>query len=147
MLKPLTYMNLSGEALASFARKKGVAPEEILVIHDEIALPLGQIRLKQSGGAGGHNGLRSVINSLGTTDFCRLRLGIGGTPPGIELSTYVLANFLSEEEGAVVKMIEDAVACCRQVLDAGFAKTMTSVNRRKPRAGDALSSGQTPTSE
>ena len=96
-LKPLTYMNLSGESVGELARFFKINPEEILVVHDELELPLGTVSLKWSGGLGGHNGLRSMKNTFGTPDFWRLRFGLT-KPVDRDIADYVLSNFTSDEQ-------------------------------------------------
>lgn len=95
-LKPETYMNLSGESILACAQFYKIKPEEILVVHDELELPLGTVSLKWSGGLGGHNGLRSTKECLGTADYWRLRFGIG-RPNHPNVADYVLSNFSSDE--------------------------------------------------
>ncbi len=96
-LKPETYMNLSGESIIELANFYKIKPEEILVIHDELELPVGTISLKWSGGLGGHNGLRSAKACLGTADFWRLRFGIG-RPDHDDVASYVLSDFTADEK-------------------------------------------------
>lgn len=103
-VKPLTYMNLSGEAVQEAARFYKIPAEDVLVVHDEIELPLGTVSLKWSGGLGGHNGLRSVKACLGTADFWRLRFGVGKGGPSV--ADYVLSPFLKEEQ----PVLEDVFA-------------------------------------
>jgi len=136
LLKPTTYMNLSGEAIRPFIQKKGILAEEVMVIHDEVALPLGQIRLKPQGGTAGHNGIESVIRCLGTDVFYRLRLGVNQAPPGIKLADYVLANFMLEEETIAAAMVKEAAQACLQVLHDGEAKAMSLLNARQPSPKD-----------
>lgn len=95
-MKPLTYMNLSGDAIGEAARFFKVPPEDILIVHDEIELPLGTVSLKWSGGLGGHNGLRSAKAVLGTADFWRLRFGVGKPKDG-NVADYVLGSFSPDE--------------------------------------------------
>ena len=95
-LKPLTYMNLSGESIGELARFFKINNDEILVVHDELELPIGTVSLKWSGGLGGHNGLRSAKAVLGTADFWRLRFGIS-KPANINIADYVLSNFTADE--------------------------------------------------
>ena len=95
-LKPLTYMNLSGESIGELAHFFKINPNEILVVHDELELPFGTVSLKWSGGLGGHNGLRSTKATLGTADFWRLRFGIG-KPEGKDIADYVLSSFSAAE--------------------------------------------------
>ena len=95
-LKPLTYMNLSGESIGELARFFKINNDEILVVHDELELPIGTVSLKWSGGLGGHNGLRSTKAVLGTADFWRLRFGIS-KPANVNIADYVLSNFTADE--------------------------------------------------
>lgn len=94
-MKPMTYMNLSGDAIAEAARFFKIPASDILIVHDEIELPLGTVSFKWSGGLGGHNGLRSMKSNFGTADFWRLRIGIGKTE---NVADYVLSNFTSDEQ-------------------------------------------------
>lgn len=105
------YMNESGAALANFLRHQAdIQPQELLVIHDDLDLPFGRIQLKQGGGDGGHNGLKSVINHLGTTDFWRLRIGIGRPlEPGPTVTDYVLSEFGPAEQEHLAKIIDASV--------------------------------------
>lgn len=96
-LKPLTYMNLSGESVGELARFYKINPDEILVVHDELELPLGTVSLKWSGGLGGHNGLRSMKSTFGTPDFWRLRFGLT-KPVDRDIADYVLSNFTADEQ-------------------------------------------------
>lgn len=132
---PQTYMNLSGEAVAALARKKGVAPGDLLVVHDDIALPLGQMRLKGSGSDGGHNGVFSVIERLGTKDFARLRLGIAGTSVYDDLSDYVLSRFTKEEEPLLKGMLEKACEAMEMWMQAGLERAMNRYNKKEEKRG------------
>lgn len=116
-MKPLTYMNLSGEAIGEAARFFKIPPENILIVHDEIELPLGTISLKWSGGLGGHNGLRSAKAVLGTADFWRLRFGVG-KPANGGVADYVLAPFSADERIILSQVFTQAGTL--------FAKLMTS---------------------
>ncbi len=116
-IKPLTYMNLSGEAIGEAARFFKIPASDILVVHDEIELPLGTLSLKWSGGLGGHNGLRSTKAAFGTADFWRLRFGLG-KPNNGQIADYVLGNFSSDEQIILSQMFANA-----HIL---FAKIMTS---------------------
>jgi len=97
LIKPLTYMNHSGECVERFVREFGVKTSEILVIHDDMDLPLGVLRFKKKNGSGGHKGVESIIQHLNSTEFNRLRIGIGRPPPGVDPVEYVLGNFTKEE--------------------------------------------------
>jgi PTH1 family peptidyl-tRNA hydrolase len=114
--KPLTYMNLSGQALAPLASRYKIAPADILVICDDMNLPLGRLRLRNRGSAGGHNGLKSVIASLGADDFWRLRIGVG-RPLLYDSTRHVLTRFAVEEketlESALTRTVEAALLWCQ----------------------------------
>jgi PTH1 family peptidyl-tRNA hydrolase len=132
LLKPLVFMNESGLALG---RRLGVAAAELLVICDDMSLPLGQLRFRKSGGSGGHKGLESVIAVLGTEAFPRLRLGIGAPPPGTDWVDYVLSDFAPEERPDVDGMIENAAEAIESALRGGLESAMTRYNRPGPAAG------------
>lgn len=119
-LKPETYMNLSGESIRDFARYRDIAPDEILVIHDELELPFGHFSFKRAGGLGGHNGLRSAVACLGTNEFLRLRFGIG-RPAHSDVAGYVLSDFSPEERRKLSEsvFIEAGRAFARCILE-GF---------------------------
>ncbi len=106
-LKPLTYMNLSGESIIAIANFYKIKPDEVLVIHDELELPLGTISLKWSGGLGGHNGLRSTKGVFGTADFWRLRFGIS-KPINANIADYVLSNFTEDEQIVLSQIFSQA---------------------------------------
>lgn len=132
LLKPLTYMNRSGEALAARARAEPLEPRELLVVFDELALPLGRIRLRPSGSDGGHNGMRSLIARLGTGDFPRLRVGIapvdadGGAMQVEDGADYVLAPFRRNERSA----IEDAIDRAADAIECVLAESLSGAMNR-----------------
>lgn len=130
LAKPLTYMNRSGHAARCLVERHGAAPEEILVVYDEVSLPLGRLRLRPAGGPGGHRGMESVISSLAADGVPRLRLGIGGdeVPGGEELVEFVLAPFAADEHAAVEEMIERAADACDAWLAEGVEATMNRFN-------------------
>jgi PTH1 family peptidyl-tRNA hydrolase len=130
LVEPLTFMNLSGETLAPLVREESLPPERLLVVCDDIALPLGRLRLRRGGSDGGHNGLYSVIESLGTEAFPRLRLGVGPVPPRVEAAEFVLAEFLPEEEETVRDMVLDAVKCVESWMIDGVERAMGRFNAR-----------------
>jgi len=126
LLKPLTYMNLSGQAVTAAARLHSIKPERILVISDDMDLELGRVRLKPKGGPGGHNGHKSIIQSLGTEEYPRLKIGIGAAPEGgID---HVLGGFTAEERAVIDEAIDAAVAGCEAVVEAGVERAMNFVN-------------------
>ena len=131
LVEPLTYMNLSGDALSPIVIEHELPPSRLLVVCDDIALPLGQIRLRASGTDGGHNGLKSIIERLNTTGFPRLRMGVGPVPPRVDAAEFVLAEFFPEEEAAVDAMIKEAVACADSWLFDGIGKAMSKFNAKR----------------
>jgi PTH1 family peptidyl-tRNA hydrolase len=132
--RPLGYMNRSGDAVAELTRRERVGIDELLVAVDDIYLPLGRLRLRREGGDGGHNGLKSIIETLGTTGFARLRFGVGSVPPGADMKDWVLEDFGAAEEEAVASAVERAVAVIDVVLREGLAAAM---NRFNAVGGDA----------
>lgn len=128
-LKPQTYMNESGRAVGAFLHYYQILPEELLVVYDDLDLPVGQLRLRQKGGAGGHNGMRSIISHVGSDQFKRIRLGIGRPPQGMTVPNYVLSRFRPDEHTAMLKAVQDA----REAIDywlggASFENTMSQFN-------------------
>ena len=132
LMKPQTYMNLSGQAVGEAVRFYKIAPQQVLVISDETALPIGRIRVRRSGSAGGHNGLKDIISALGTEDFPRIRLGVGGKPhEEYDLRDWVLSRFtgkdLEEIRGAAKRAAEAAVC----FIEQGADKAMNQFNPGK----------------
>lgn len=126
LCKPLTYMNLSGEAVRPFSQFHKIAPEEMLVVLDDMALPLGKLRFRASGSAGGHHGLQSLLEQLGTPAVPRLRIGIGAA--GGEAVGHVLGRFALEEKAALAQSLDralEAVACART---RGLGAAMNAYN-------------------
>ncbi len=141
LAKPATFMNLSGDAVAPLYRKHADAPEDLLVLHDDLDLPAGAVRLKRGGGTGGHNGLRSLKERLGTADFLRIRVGIGRPPAGVDPTDYVLAPPAPELQKALEAAVEAAGEAFADIARFGFDKAMTRWNA-KARDGDKQ--GKTP---
>jgi PTH1 family peptidyl-tRNA hydrolase len=137
VLKPSTYMNLSGESVAACASYFRIAPAAILVVHDELDLEPGECRLKRSGGHGGHNGLRSIDSQLGSNDYVRLRLGIGHPGPGSDVSAYVLGKPLREERAAIETAIEFAIETFPTIFAGDVDRAMNILNRRSKPADEA----------
>lgn len=128
LIKPLTYMNRSGEAIGRFANYFKIQSEEVLVVVDDIALPLGRLRLRVSGSDGGHNGLKSMILHLGES-FMRLRVGIGASNGSEELIDHVLGVFDPSEQPAIEQAIERGAEAIEQVADNGIVWAMNNYNR------------------
>lgn len=129
LVKPMTYMNRSGDCLARFARNTLQRPDDLLAVVDDVDLPLGKMRMRRGGSAGGHNGLKSIIERLGTQDFPRLRLGIGQQRRDAELADYVLGRFHPDELPEVRRLEEaapDAILCW---VEHGAEQVMNEYNR------------------
>ncbi|MDD6160594.1 MAG: aminoacyl-tRNA hydrolase [Oscillospiraceae bacterium] len=129
IMKPNTFMNLSGEAVGEAARFYKLPAERVLVISDDVDLPVGKLRIRKSGSAGGHNGLKSIIQHLGSDRFPRLKIGVGGKPhPDYDMADWVLGKFQGEDKKAMdaaVKRAADAVEC---LLRHGADKAMNQFN-------------------
>jgi peptidyl-tRNA hydrolase, PTH1 family len=132
LIKPMTYMNDSGKAVAAWLEWLKLTVTDLLVIVDDVALPMGQIRLRPEGSAGGHNGLKSIESHLGTDRYARLRCGVDAVPPGWALERWVLSRFRQEEEDALGRMIRTArlaIECCQR---EGIAVAMNRFNGLNP---------------
>ncbi len=136
LLRPhTTYMNRSGLGVEQGLRSLQIEPGELVVAHDDVDLPLGALRLRRDGGSGGHRGVESVIESLGTSRFARLRLGVRGEQPWRDTAEYVLSEFAPEENEILEQMLDRAVAAVRMILRRGLGAAMNTYNRRpEPRA-------------
>lgn len=129
VMKPVTFMNLSGEAVGDAARFYKIPADHVLVVCDDVSLPLGKLRVRRGGSAGGHNGLKNIIQHLGTDQFLRVKVGVGGKPdPDYDLANWVLGKFHGEDRKVMdeaVKRAADAVEC---VLRDGCEKAMNRFN-------------------
>jgi len=129
LVKPQTFMNLSGEAVSCLNSKHESDDEDsLIVVSDDLALPFGAIRLRERGGAGGHNGLKSIIGSLGTNEFIRLRIGIQPEHPINDAKRFVLDGFTGQEKKSLEEILERAAQAVRSVLRDGIAKAMSLFN-------------------
>ena len=128
LVKPQTYMNLSGEAVSCLLRKEQRSIERMIVISDDLALPFGSIRIRPRGTHGGQNGLRSIIDCLGTQDFIRLRIGIQPEHPISNTKNYVLENFSKKESETVEKLLETSADAIRSIISEGTEKAMARFN-------------------
>lgn len=127
-MRPLTYMNLSGQAAGQAARYFKFRPEQVLAIYDDLALPFGTLRLRSGGGAAGHNGVKSLIQHLGTEDFPRLRVGIGPKPPGADQAAFVLGAFKPAEREQLPDILLRAADAVEAVLKEGLTSAMNRYN-------------------
>ena len=131
LLKPKTYMNNSGIAVEKVVNYYRIIPGNILVIHDDVDLPFGRLKLKQKGGSGGHNGIKSIINYLGTEEFKRLRFGIDNKEE-VDTKDYVLSNLYKQEEKKAKNVVIEAMQVITDFLsDMNFEQIMTTVNAIK----------------
>jgi len=128
LAKPLTFMNLSGDAVAAVTRYYDVAAEDLLVVVDEVSLPFGKLRARARGSAGGHNGLKSVIERLGTTEFSRLRLGVGRGDGRRDLANHVLSTFERSERAELESFITRAADAAEMFAAEGIIKVMNTYN-------------------
>jgi PTH1 family peptidyl-tRNA hydrolase len=126
--KPLTFMNRSGDAVAALAHYYDIAAADLLVVVDEVALPFGRLRARARGSAGGHNGLKSVIERLGTTEFPRLRLGVGRGDARRDLADHVLSTFEADEQSALGELITRAADAAEMFAADGIEKVMNTYN-------------------
>jgi PTH1 family peptidyl-tRNA hydrolase len=135
LAKPLTYMNLSGAAVADLSRYFRVAIPDVIIVADDVNLPLGKLRARARGSDGGHHGLRSIIERLGTSEFARLRIGVGRGDPRRDLADHVLARFDADEQGEVDSAIGRAADAVEMFVTDGIEKVMNQINP-EPVAGD-----------
>jgi PTH1 family peptidyl-tRNA hydrolase len=130
---PQTFMNNSGEAVRQLVQSYGIQePDHIVIVHDELDLDLGRLRLKAGGGLAGHNGLRSVTNHLGTTEYIRLRIGVGKPPMSQSGADWVLRRPGKVDRAALDDAVERAADAIEQLVAEGVERTMATVNRRSP---------------
>ena len=129
LMKPQTYMNLSGEAVAQAARFYRVPPERVIVVSDEMALPIGKLRVRRKGSAGGHNGLKSVIACLGSEEFPRIRLGVGAPPhPDYDTADWVLSAFKNQDAEDMARAARRAAEAVECYITQGPDRTMNLFN-------------------
>ena len=131
LVKPLTYMTLSGEAIRAVSEYYKIdETEELLVIYDDISLDLGQIRIRKKGSAGGHNGLKSIIANLGHDTFRRIKIGVGGKPEGYDLADYVLGHFNGEEIAVMKDSLERTQRAVNLILEGKVDAAMNEYNTK-----------------
>jgi peptidyl-tRNA hydrolase, PTH1 family len=129
LLKPLTYMNLSGESIRAVIEYYDIKQEDLLVIYDDLDLPVGKIRLRQKGSAGGHNGIKSTVAHLGTQQFNRIRIGIDRPESGMSVPDYVLGRFRKDEQDVVMEAIKKSAEACQAWLEKPFLQVMNDFNQ------------------
>ncbi len=133
LLQPMTFMNLSGKSVGPLARFYKLAPAEILVVHDELDLAPGQMKLKQGGGAAGHNGLKDILAQLGSPDFWRLRIGIGHPGDRAEVANWVLRRPPLDDRLAIDKCVADSVETLPLLLAGTMDRAMMKIHAKPPR--------------
>ena len=134
LMKPLSYMNLSGGPIREMANYFKIDPEtELIVIYDDIDLEPGQLRIRKKGSAGGHNGIKDIIRRLGTEKFIRIRVGVGAKPKDWDLADFVLGHFSDSDRKLVDEGINDAAEAVEMILSEGVDAAMNKYNRKKPK--------------
>ena len=133
LMMPQTYMNLSGEAVGEAARFYKIPSDHVLVIYDDVSLPLGKLRIRDKGSAGGHNGIKSIIQELGSQDFPRVKIGVGAKPnPEYDLAAWVLSTFSASEEKALAMSLKNAADAALSIIDNGVPETANRFNGSHP---------------
>ncbi|MCI9104514.1 MAG: aminoacyl-tRNA hydrolase [Lachnospiraceae bacterium] len=135
LVKPQTFMNLSGESLRSVLDYYKVLPEELIVIYDDISLSPGQLRIRLKGSAGGHNGIKNIIAHLGTQEFPRIKVGVGEKPPRMDLKDYVLSRFSKGEQELMDEAFQEAAQAVVMMLGEGADRAMNHFNTKKKEVG------------
>ncbi len=136
LMKPLTYMNLSGEAVAEAANFFKLEPKDICIIYDDVNLDPGYIRVREKGSAGGHNGIKNIIARLGSEGFPRIRIGVGEKPKEWDLKDYVMGHFSKEDEVKIRAALADAVTAAELFVIDDIAKAMNTFNRKKTKTDE-----------
>ena len=131
LLKPQTFMNLSGESIRAAADYYKIEPEEMIVIYDDISLDPGQLRIRLKGSAGGHNGIKNIIANLGTQDFPRIKVGVGAKPPRMDLADYVLSRFGAGEHKLMEEAFGEAAEAAVMMMTDGAERAMNHFNAKK----------------
>ena len=132
LVKPLTFMNLSGEAVRKIANTFSVEKEDLIVVHDDLDLALGRLRVKRKGGDGGHQGVRSIIEAMGGNTFLRLKVGIGRPPRGVDPADYVLSSFEEEDELEIRSTLSKAAETVEVILSEGVDAAVNQLQKKVP---------------
>ena len=133
LVKPATFMNESGRAVSYILAKNGLPPEDCIVVVDDLNIPVGTIKIKKKGSAGGHNGLASIISALGTNEFPRVKVGIGPLHyPEEDLVSFVLSDFSRREKESILNAYDEAAQACIEIVRSGMERAMTAFNTRSP---------------
>lgn len=132
LAKPQTFMNLSGQSVQGLLEKYSLKPDRLIVIYDDLALPWLSLRVRPKGSAGGHNGVKDIIRTVGTQEFARLRLGIDPGHPVQDAAKFVLAPFKSVQKKELDELLDAASAAVESMITQGVEKSMAAINRRAP---------------
>lgn len=133
LLKPQTYMNLSGRSVVQLSAYFHIPPQQIIVLFDDISLEPGRLRIRPDGSAGGHNGIKSIIQELGSQDFPRVKIGVGSKPnPEYDLADWVLSTFSAQEEKALAVSLKNAADAAMTIVDAGVSQAANRFNGSHP---------------
>lgn len=136
LVRPASYMNVSGQAVSCVVRRYCLSAYDLLIVHDDMDLPFGKVRFRRKGSAGGHKGIASVIDHLGTEDFARLKIGVGRPPEGVDSADYVLQEFTGEEVRVLPELLSLASGAVLEFLSRGLDSAMDKHNGPKTLSGD-----------
>lgn len=131
LIKPQTFMNLSGQSVKEAIDFYKLSPDDVLIIYDDTSLPIGDIRIRTKGSAGGHNGIKDIIKRLDTDEFPRIKVGIGEKPPGYDLADYVLSGFSKVQWEQMIEGMTKAASACEVILSNGVEAAMNKYNIRR----------------
>ncbi len=131
LAKPQTYMNLSGESVREIADFYKIEPENIIIIYDDISLDVGQLRIRKKGSAGGHNGIKNIIAQLGTSEFPRIKVGVGNKPEGWDLADYVLSKYSKAEQEALEEAADGVIGAVKLMVMDEIEAAMNRYNAKK----------------
>lgn len=129
LAQPLTYMNNSGVAVKELLRRQKSSPSDLVIIYDDVDIEIGRLKIKERGGSGGHKGCASIINTIGTENFTRVRIGIGHPPEGMDVVEYVLSDFKPSEQPVIEEIIEDASDAVKMIINDDIAGAMNKYNQ------------------
>ena len=130
LVRPMTYMNLSGTAIRAAMDYFKITPDHVIVMYDDVDLPFGHLRIREKGSAGGHNGMKSIVQHLGTQDFPRVRIGGGAKPAGWDLADYVLSHFNGEEKVQMEETTAQAAKAAAAIVEKGLSAAMNEYNTK-----------------
>lgn len=131
LLKPQTYMNLSGESVIKFVKYYNIDLKDLIIIYDDIDFEVGTFKIKRNGSAGGHNGIKNIISHLGTNEFPRVKVGVGAKPQGGDLVNHVLGHFSKEDEKKMDEVLDEAVAAVETIVTQDVDVAMNRFNAKK----------------